>query len=220
MISMTVGSHEDLPAPNAVLRQEPSDPPDERNEHRAVGLHCKIFAASPGWVWHNKRKVWLPLDDDLTAVTLYENRVRGWFLDWASDLTKRHDAGFVVLMVAVGYLEGNQQYRDGATSKNNSKAFVRRALQRLFPWLSAVQADEFYCRVRCGLFHDGFTRAKVGIENRLPSALSMDSDQFLVSPNKFLGVVVADFDSYLADLRTPASTSLPLFIGRWRDGDG
>ncbi|MGH1344680.1 MAG: hypothetical protein ACRBN8_24185 [Nannocystales bacterium] len=190
-------------------------PPDENLPHRAVGLHCKVFEAWPDRVWDNEHQGWLDKEDPLTSVRQYEDRVRGWFLRWGEHLRKHHDAGFVVLMVAVGYLEGNQQFRNGQSSKNNSTAFVVQALRRIFPWVLEAEAKAFYGRVRCGLFHDGMTKHGVEIENRHEQALTFDDDHFVVSPNKFLDLVVDDFDAYVVELQTPNSPALDSFLVRW-----
>ena len=145
----------------------------------------------------------------------YEDRVKGWFLRWGRKLQQHHDAGFVVLMVAVGYLEGNQQYRRGESSDHSSKAFVKEALQRLFEWISPAEAANFYGVVRCGLFHDGMTKHGVAIENRAEQALAVTDGRFLVSPNKFLDLVAEDFELYLEELRTPGSATLANFLNRW-----
>lgn len=195
------------------LHEPPPSPPDQQKSHVAIGLHCKIFEAWPDWIWHNKQSRWLHSADPETAILRYEDQVRGWFLKWASHLREKHDAGFVVLMVAVSYLEGNQQYREGESSEGNkSKRFFCTALRRLFPLLTEEQAKDLYAQVRCGLFHDGMTRKRVLIENREPEALRVDGPDFVISPNKLLDRIVADFDAYLADLRAPSSQTLAPFL--------
>ena len=43
-----------------------------------------------------------------TRIAIYEDRVRGWFLDQARILEKASDHGaYVILMVAIGYMEGH-----------------------------------------------------------------------------------------------------------------
>lgn len=130
-------------------------------------------------------------------------------------LKAEHNAGFVVLMVATAYLEGNQQYREGRTREGESKKFFVAAIQRIFS-LTEQQGRELYGEVRCGLFHDGMTKHRVSIANEYPDALVVVGDEFRISPNKFLDAVRADMTSYIAALRDPNSTALRTnFERRW-----
>lgn len=193
-------------------------PPDLKNDaHRAVGLHFKFFDKQPELAWDNKNRRWLERSAVETKVAIYEDRVRGWFLDCAARLQADHNAGFVVLMVAVSYLEGNEQYRRGSTSKRKSEAYFVAALLRVCPQLDEKQAARFYKDVRCGLFHDGMTKRGIGIENRLPQALQVDeAGRLLVSPNKLLDAVVSDFASYVDQLLDASNQKLrENFLAVW-----
>jgi hypothetical protein len=52
-------------------------------------------------------------DDIATKIDIYEDRMRGWSLHWARELSKQHNAGFAVLTLALTYIEGVEQYRAG-----------------------------------------------------------------------------------------------------------
>jgi hypothetical protein len=197
----------------------PPAPPDLQADHHAIGLHFKLFLASPEWVWHAHEQRWYERAAFETKVALYADRVRGWFLQWGDLLDGHHDAGFVVLMLGVSYLEGNQQYREGATSDGASGPFFRRALLRMCPAITTDEAKTFYKLVRCGLFHDGITKPGVGIENRFPDTVKVDpgTGDLLISPRWFLALVKTDFDEYVQQLRDPAQTQLRAnFEARWR----
>ena len=145
-------------------------PPDLDQPHLAIGLHFKRFPGRDE-VWHNQEQRWYPLAEFDTHVRIYDDRVRGWFLDCASRLP--HD-GFVVLMIAVAYFEGNEHYRVGRVPRpGESGRFFRDGFARAFPELSGTPAVQtFYEDVRCGLFHDGITRERIRISNSLPDAVA------------------------------------------------
>ena len=66
-----------------------------------------------------------------TKISIYEDRVKGWFLNFARELTKEKNSEFVVLMICVNYLEGNQQFREGRTSlERESTKMLKKALKK------------------------------------------------------------------------------------------
>lgn len=192
-----------------------AETPDLSWPHSAISLHFKVFHKTPELAWHAPTNRWLKRDDLETKIEIYDDRVQGWFLEWGDKLKAEHNAGFVVLMVATAYLEGNQQYREGRTSEGESKKFFVAAIQRIFS-LTEQQGRELYREVRCGLFHDGMTKHRVSIANEYPDALVVVGDEFRISPNKFLDAVRADMTSYIAALRAPNCTALRTnFERRW-----
>ena len=71
----------------------------------------------------------LNLNDVQTKIKIYEDRVSGWFLEIAEKLKSDNEAGFVILSMAIAYIEGNQQFREGKMSENNSKKFFIKGLK-------------------------------------------------------------------------------------------
>lgn len=84
---------------------------------RAISLHFKVYSDEPNKVWHAEEQRWHAYDLD-TKIAIYADRVRGWFLDFGRRFTSEHNCGFIVLMIGVSYLEGNQQFRDGVSSRS------------------------------------------------------------------------------------------------------
>jgi hypothetical protein len=183
-------------------------PPNLNEPHRAVSLHLKIFDEQPDLVWHNAEQKWYPRNGIEIHIEMYADRVRGWFFRYGKLLQEHHDAGFVVLMIAISYLEGNEQCRRGESGVRSSKEFFCSALQRVFPKLSSDHAAVFYVAARCGLFHDGMTRGSIDIENRLPEPIAVRDGVILVSPNKFLDAVSASFEGYVHELLDPSNAEL------------
>ncbi len=92
-------------------------------------------------------------------ICIYERQVREWFLYPAEMLFKMmgEQASFEVLAICLPYIEGVQQYREGKSSNQKSKAFFKKSFQRIFAScdLSETFVDVLYEQARCGLFHDG-----------------------------------------------------------------
>jgi hypothetical protein len=120
---------------------------------RAISLHFKVYTDRPGEVFHAEQQRWHRYNIDC-KVAIYADRVRGWFLDFGEKLKAEHNSGFIVLMIGVSYLEGNQQFREGRSSDKASGSMFRTALRRVFDALSDEEASQVYKAVRCGLFHD------------------------------------------------------------------
>lgn len=178
--------------------------PDWPNmEHRAIGLHFKRFPECDH-VWHAEQQLWYPLDQLKTHVLIYDDRVRGWFLECGRRLP--HD-GFIVLMIAVAFFEGNEQYRRGESSDpRRSKEFFVDAFLRTFPSLRGSRAAAtVYSEVRCGLFHDGMTRSNTRISNEFPDPIAWRDEMVLISPNRLLDVVVDEHEKYVAALLDPGN---------------
>lgn len=185
---------------------------------KAVSLNFKIYGQRPDLVFDFRTKKEYPRNDLDTKILVYEDRVLGWFLKYGKLLQEHHDAGFVVLQVALAQVEAIEQYRSGQSSENGSKKFFSAGLRRIFNLgaVSDVALGNFYGLVRCGLFHDGMTRKRVWIENRFPVALAFENDVIKISPNRFLDAVEADFKAYVAALKDPTQNTLRArFLKKW-----
>jgi hypothetical protein len=176
----------------------------------AISLNFKIYSDRPNVVIDNRTEKKYRKDDINTGILVYEDRVNGWFLEYGRMLQAHHDAGFVVLQIAVAQIEGIEQYRRGESSDNKSKYFFSAGLKRIFSLTAADDTwiEDFYKFCRCGLFHDGMTRKRVFIENRLPLPLEHKNDQIFVSPNKFLDAVSVYFSKYVGELKDPRNIDL------------
>jgi hypothetical protein len=54
-------------------------------------------------------------DDNIeTAIAIYEDQIRGWFFDHATNLEKAsHHAGLVTLLIVLSYVEGHAIFYRG-----------------------------------------------------------------------------------------------------------
>lgn len=144
----------------------------------------------------------LTIDDVSTKIKIYDDRVRGWFLKIGEKLKMDNEAGFVILSIAIAYIEGNQQFRVGKLSKNNSKKFFVKGVRRIFDKEDVPEniLVDYYSQVRCGLFHDGMTKSNVVISGEFTEPLRYTDGQIRINPHKFLDKVKDDFQSYIREL--------------------
>lgn len=144
----------------------------------------------------------LLMTDVKTKIKLYEDRVNGWFLKVAERLKNNNEAGFVILSIAVAYIEGNQQFREGKSSEGKSKQFFVKAVRRIFDKENIPQTviEDYYSQVRCGLFHDGMTRSNVVISGDFTEPLKYTNDVIKINPHLFLDKIKADFETYILAL--------------------
>ena len=177
----------------------------------------------------------LEKDEPLTKILIYEDRVQGFFfeqanmlLDTKGDFSKF--TGYSILLIATSQIEGMEQYRQGQISaphkkkdaqgksikvQGQSKKFFRDGIRRIF--LSEITSiedesiDEFYEVLRCGLFHDGFTKKKVYLDYDYKAPLKLDVRQhsgqtkfWKINPERYLKAVEKDFAEYIEALKDAA----------------
>ncbi|MEI7719314.1 MAG: hypothetical protein WCI72_05580, partial [archaeon] len=132
----------------------------------------------------------------------YQDRVNGWFLDFATALTRKRDAGFVILSLAIGYIEGNQQFRDGSLSENKSCPFFIKGMRRIFDKALVPEKilKSYYKQIRCGLFHDGMTKKDVSISRDYPYPVDYRDGKITINPTKFLEKIKEDLVNYISEL--------------------
>jgi len=141
-----------------------------------------------------------------TKIAVYEDRMKGWFLDFARKLTKETNSEFIVLMICMNYLEGNQQFREGKTSSNRgSTKMLKKALKRIFLESSGEDIDCLIDKVRHGLFHDGMTRRGVVLRYGLSVPFfffTTNGEKWIeIEPALFLKKIEMDFESYIKILK-------------------
>lgn len=164
------------------------------------------------------------LKDDNTEVriTIYEDQVRGWFLDQARIIEKTSNHGaFVLLLVILSYVEGHAIFYKGLDSKGKSALFFRDAFKAIFPSKHSGSEildraiDELYNQVRCGLFHTGMIREKVILSGEFSQSFGIiqnekgdDVVQIQINPHKALDEVEDHLSHYIMRLRNPEEKNL------------
>jgi hypothetical protein len=171
----------------------------------------------------------IKVDNFDTRVAIYEDQVRGWFIDQARILEKASNHGaFVLLLVALSYIEGHAIFYKGEDSKGKSKPFFRDSFKSIFPTYKSgpeslelnsdlvdTAIDELYDQMRNGLFHTGMIRAKVILSGDFDAPFrfvvhpeSKDIVQIGVNPHKMLEAIENHLSQYLMRLRDPEETQL------------
>lgn len=161
-------------------------------------------------------------------IDVYEDRIKGWFLNHARSLLAAPSSELAVLQLSLGYFEGYAIYRNGCDSKGRSKRFFRQAFIEVFPHSrrGTVQGIDpspdtieklpglLYEEARCGLFHDGMIRHRIVLaSSSAPISVSAhrttgEVGAIVIDPRKFLEAVEAHFTAYTAKLRDRNNTEL------------
>ena len=105
-----------------------------------------------------------PLED---YIDMYEDQIKGWYLNYAKQMHKDEHAGFAALQIAFSYFEGHAIFYKGEDSIGESPHFFREAFLSIFPELPAYEGmnsllldntmSAIYKDGRCGFFHVGIT---------------------------------------------------------------
>jgi hypothetical protein len=160
-------------------------------------------------------------------IDVFEDRIKGWFLDHATALTGSSNAQFAILQLSLSYFETYAIYKRGEDSEGQSKKFFVSAFLEVFPYSGPVGdpfpvppdfreklADDFYRAVRCGLFHSGMTGYKVLLgESSKAITVSVHKptgtvEAIIIDPAKFVDEIRAHFDVYLSRLRDASKADL------------
>lgn len=154
-------------------------------------------------------------------VDVYEDRVLFWFLD----IAKSHIANgtapgdYVALLIALAYIEGVEQYRQGKpTPKGKSSKWFKTGIRRIFPHVAPDAVDRLWVAARNGLFHDGFTKGPTLVSHGQPGEMAIVDGYLIINPATFVGAVIRDFKSYVHMLREePSGVAARKFSALWDD---
>lgn len=170
-------------------------------------------------------------------IRIYEDRIKGWSLNFARKLINERDAGFIILLICISYLEGNQQIREGKKSEiGETGKFIKNALERIFKLdkekmtedqrkLLNKGIDSIIKEVRNGLFHDGFTRKGVELceDPDILGSLSIHpkDDRIIIKPSLFLKRIEKDFEEHINVLKNKDNkTERENFEKYWKENYG
>lgn len=176
------------------------------------------------YIFHKRRRTKKFLINSIEAKLLvYEDRVKSWFFDIGNNLKGNNEAGFIILSIALQYIESNQQFREGKASEGDSRECFNRGFKRIFNnlYLSEANLEELghiiYGSVRCGLFHDQITGRDIYIHAGENTPVFVWQQQnigntirniILINPHKFLDMVNQDFHDYISKLKDEGQIEL------------
>lgn len=144
-------------------------------------------------------------------ILIYERQVKEWFLNRAEDLLEGENNGFIILMIAISYIEGVEQYRRGNSSRGNSRNYFTNGLKRIFNLQdnNNDELNDLYVQLRCGLFHTGMTQSKVVINRDHEESIEfLEANTIKINPEKFLNKIKLDFDNYINKLKLQTNVNL------------
>lgn len=151
-------------------------------------------------------------EDWQKAIVIFEDRIRGRFLNFI-DLIKCHKySGFAVLALDCLLIETLQQFREGKKETPNRmgpKYFIRFLTETSFcEFFNKEIAEKFYKQIRCGILHQAEAKGNslVRIGQNEPLVKSTEDDKGVVVNRKlFHEQLVKVFEEYLSDLRDPSN---------------
>lgn len=155
-------------------------------------------------------------------IDVFEDQVRGWIIDPANCLRGHPHAGFAILGSVLSYFEPIGQFVEGR--KSGSKRQFGVGLFSVFPGIEERYRDlileELYEQVRCGLFHQAMTKAKVIINpgGHDPVEVHGAADKIfriVVAPVAFIDAVERHLTWYVGQLRNPENVTLRANFENW-----
>jgi hypothetical protein len=188
------------------------------DEYEIVGEHFRWIRATSE-IEDSRNESRRPDSDYTAKVDVYEDRVLYWFLDIAKGHVANGTAAgdYVPLSIALAYVEGSEQYRQGKrTPQKQSAVWFKAGLRRIFPKAPPAAVDRLWDAVRNGLFHDGFTRDPTLLSHGQPGVVGIVGRYLIINPATFVGGVLRDFDAYVRLLRDkPSGTAAVNFRKLW-----
>ena len=196
-----------------------------------TGGSSDVQQVSENYEWHESTGEFKDLrthdraeDSSYTArIDVYEDRVRGWFLDIALQQTKDGPAvgDYVALSIAAAHLEGVEQFRRGRGGGPGAGERFQASAARVFSDVEPTVLETLWESVRSGLFHTGFTEGAVKLSDQFESPLVESGGYLQINPASFVRAVVEDFSKYVQELRDCpegdlARSFVQLWEARWK----
>ena len=161
--------------------------------------------------WHlspkyPSQKYW---KEEVSAIEVFEDQVRGWVLDFAEQLASQEHSGIAVLMLATSYFEPIECFRSGQDTDTSGKLF-KRSVRTVFREVNESPnpdkvAGILLNQLRNGLFHTGLVRPLlVLVREGEPIKVEMDGQTvraIQINATAFLECVQRDFEDYVSELK-------------------
>lgn len=166
-----------------------------------------------------------PNPTDNQKVEIFRDRVTGWQLDIAKELICQIDAagdkdiirhaGYAVLSILTNYFEMIWQHIVGTSSYRQSCKFFARGFKDVYGATDRTSeiGNITYHRLRCGMYHDGYTHKGVTISQSYPLDFEYDreNDELKVNPHTLVDTLDQHFKAYIKRLQ-PGTGELRNFL--------
>jgi hypothetical protein len=156
-------------------------------------------------------------------VDVFEDRVRGWFLDVARELlgSAPSPGDYVAVSILLAYVEGIEQFRQGQnTPDKKAREWFSTSLKRILGTGDEELVKQMWKRGRNGLFHDSFTKEQTVLSRDSIEAATVNDEVLRINPVALARTVYSDFETYIAQLRKDPDGDLSarfqvLWDARW-----
>jgi len=158
-----------------------------------------------------------PSESDLVEV--FRDRVDGWQLAIAEEMLRqvedsatypamRH-AGYTLISVVFSYFEMVGQIIGRGQQPSPTEDFVR-GFKDVYPKtrLTTGEIKIIYGRVRCGMYHDGYTKRGVYISSRYKQTFEMKKGIVLLNPHLLIPDLRTHFGALTLRLEDPRNKKL------------
>lgn len=161
-------------------------------------------------------------DEWQKAIDIFEDRIRGRFLEPISCIEGYAYAGFAVLALDCLLIENLQQFREGQTQTPDRKSqeyFVRFFTETSFSsYFTKEMAEMFYDQIRCGILHQAEVKENSRIRMDTPLIKYTDDGKgLLINRKLFHQQLVREFEAYIARLREGSNQELRVKFKRKMD---
>lgn len=142
-------------------------------------------------------------------IEIFRDRVMGWQIEMAEALNQIPHSGYGILSVLFSYFEMIAQYVKGMSSNNRSKDFFVEGFNVVFAGTTLSDSDikEVYVRVRCGMYHSGYTKVGVLISGQFPNAVDFSNNTVHISPQALTATIREHFTNYIITLKNQSNAT-------------
>lgn len=172
---------------------------------------------SKAWTIEDYKKIDFSLESGWQkAIDIFEDRIRGRFLDVIDRIEGIDGAGFAVMALDSLLVETLQQFREGKaeTPYRMSGEYFRRFLTSTSfnTNFDVKKADLFYDQIRCGILHQAEvkTSSKIQTKEEIPLVSEDKSGGVVINRRKFHKTMERVFREYLDALRKSDPPDGPL----------
>lgn len=151
-----------------------------------------------------------PSTDD--KIEVFRDRVDGWQISIAEEMLRqienskdfpamRH-AGYALISVVFSYFEMVGQCKAPAGSTPSPTADFIRGFKAIYPatQLTDLEIKSVYDRVRCGMYHNGYTKRGVLIDSTFTPTFSFNHGNLHLNPHTLVRDIRTHFSDFIKAL--------------------